>query len=86
MNTPKKFILFSPDKTVSLRRRLRYPMVSLGNSVNFAGVSLRIGVGVQEQKVLGADVELEIRAFDETNTNIRPDKIAALIKKQATKW
>lgn len=35
----------------------------------------------KEQKVLGEDVELEIHAFDETNTNIRPDKIAALIEK-----
>jgi Radical SAM superfamily len=33
-----------------------------------------------EQKVLGDDVEIEIHAFDETNTRIRPAKIAALIK------
>ena len=32
-----------------------------------------------EQKVLGDDVEIEIHAFDETNTRIRPEKIAALI-------
>ena len=33
-----------------------------------------------EQKVLGEDVEFEIHAFDETNTHIRPTKIAALIE------
>lgn len=35
----------------------------------------------REQKVLGEEVELEIHAFDETNSHIRPDKIASLIKK-----
>ena len=33
-----------------------------------------------EDKVLGDNVEFEIHAFDETNTVIRPDKIAKLIK------
>jgi hypothetical protein len=33
-----------------------------------------------EQKVLGKDVEIEIHAFDETNTRIRPAHIASLIK------
>lgn len=33
-----------------------------------------------EQRVLGEDVEFEIHAFDETNTHIRPARIAALIK------
>ncbi|HEX9959695.1 MAG TPA: radical SAM protein [Pyrinomonadaceae bacterium] len=33
-----------------------------------------------EQKVLGDDVEIEIHALDETNTRIRPEKIASLIK------
>src|SRR5581483_2025853 len=32
------------------------------------------------QKVLGEDVEIEIHAFDETNTRIRPAHIASLIK------
>ncbi len=32
------------------------------------------------QKVLGADTEFEIHAFDETNTNIRSKQIAALIE------
>ncbi len=34
-----------------------------------------------EQKILGADVALEIHAFDETNSHINPKKIAALIEK-----
>ncbi|HEX8734618.1 MAG TPA: B12-binding domain-containing radical SAM protein [Pyrinomonadaceae bacterium] len=32
-----------------------------------------------ERKVLGDDVEIEIHALDETNTRIRPEKIASLI-------
>jgi len=31
-------------------------------------------------KILGEDVELEIHAFDETNTNIRPKRIAKLVE------
>ena len=34
----------------------------------------------REQKILGEDVELEIHAFDETNTHIKNDKIISLIK------
>ncbi len=34
-----------------------------------------------EQKTLGADVELEIHAFDETNSHINPKKIISLIEK-----
>lgn len=33
------------------------------------------------QKVLGENVAVEIHAFDETNTHIRPEKIAGLIEK-----
>jgi len=33
-----------------------------------------------ERGVLGEDVELEIHAFDETNTRIRPDRLAAMIR------
>ncbi|MGI8555702.1 MAG: B12-binding domain-containing radical SAM protein [Pyrinomonadaceae bacterium] len=33
------------------------------------------------QKVLGEDVSIEIHAFDETNTHIRPAKIVSLIEK-----
>src|ERR1051325_793224 len=34
-----------------------------------------------EQKALGDDVALDIHAFDETNTNIRPAHVASLIEK-----
>jgi hypothetical protein len=33
-----------------------------------------------DRKVLGDDVEIEIHAFDEANTRIRPDRLAAQIK------
>ena len=33
-----------------------------------------------ERKVLGPDVDIEIHAFDETNTRIRPEKLAAMIE------
>src|SRR6185295_3142217 len=33
------------------------------------------------RKVLGDDVELEIHAYDETNTRIRPDKLAGMIER-----
>ncbi|WP_022724511.1 radical SAM protein [Rhodopseudomonas sp. B29] len=33
-----------------------------------------------DRKVLGPDVDLEIHAFDETNTRIRPERLAALIE------
>lgn len=34
----------------------------------------------RDRKILGENVELEIHAFDETNTNIKIEKIASLIK------
>jgi radical SAM superfamily enzyme YgiQ (UPF0313 family) len=40
------------------------------------GLALECGA----QQVLGSDIELEIHAFDETNTVIRPKKIASLIE------
>ena len=33
-----------------------------------------------QQKILGDDVEIEIHAFDETNTHLRPNRIASLIE------
>src|SRR5687768_8221952 len=33
-----------------------------------------------QRQVLGEDVELEIHAFDETNTRIRPERIAAMVE------
>src|SRR5437016_340958 len=32
-------------------------------------------------KVLGADVQIDVQAFDETNTHIRLERIASMIKK-----
>ncbi|HEX8286513.1 MAG TPA: radical SAM protein [Pyrinomonadaceae bacterium] len=34
-----------------------------------------------EEKILGEKVEIEIHAYDETNTHIKPEKIASLIEK-----
>ena len=33
-----------------------------------------------ERKILGDDVEIDIHAFDETNTRIRPERLAAMIE------
>ena len=33
-----------------------------------------------ERKILGEDVDIEIHAFDETNSRIRPDRLAAMIE------
>jgi hypothetical protein len=33
-----------------------------------------------ERRVLGPDVEIEVHAFDETNTRIRPNRLAAMIQ------
>src|SRR5450759_5481430 len=33
-----------------------------------------------DQKILGNDVDIEIHALDETNTRIRPDRLAAMIE------
>ncbi|MDQ3634245.1 MAG: radical SAM protein, partial [Acidobacteriota bacterium] len=35
----------------------------------------------KEEKIPGENVELEIHAFDETNTNIKPKEIISLIEK-----
>src|SRR5467141_422851 len=34
-----------------------------------------------ERRVLGADVSIEIHAYDETNCRIRPDRIARMIER-----
>src|SRR4051812_9857443 len=33
------------------------------------------------RRILGPDIELQLHAFDETNTRIRPEKLARLIEK-----
>src|SRR5947207_12413359 len=47
---------------------------------NSLAVLYGLALECAEHKVLGQDVELEIRAFDETNTRIRPKQIASLIE------
>ena len=39
-----------------------------------------LAVDCRDRKVLGDDIEIEIEAVDETNTRIRPDRIASFIK------
>ena len=47
---------------------------------NSLAVLYGLAVECAEQKVLGEDVDFEIHAFDETNTRIRPERIASLIE------
>src|SRR2546425_469762 len=47
---------------------------------NSLAVLYGLALECAEQKVLGDNVDLEIHAFDETNTRIRTDRIAALIE------
>jgi hypothetical protein len=47
---------------------------------NSLAVLYGLALECAEHKVLGDDVKLEILAFDETNTRIRPSRIASLVK------
>ena len=47
---------------------------------NSLAVLYGLALECAEQKVLGDDVELTIHAFDETNTRIRPERIASLVE------
>ena len=47
---------------------------------NSLAVLYGLALECAEQKVLGDDVEFDIHAFDETNTHIRPDRIASLVE------
>src|SRR5262249_1075742 len=47
---------------------------------NSLAVLYGLTVECAAQKILGDDVEFEIHAFDETNTRIRPERIASLIE------
>src|SRR3954451_5655911 len=51
---------------------------------NSLAVLYGLALECAEQKVLGDDVELVIHAFDETNTHIRPHRIASLIESADT--
>src|SRR5690242_5306934 len=48
---------------------------------NSLAVLYGLALECAEQKTLGDDIALDIHAFDETNTHIRPARIAALIEK-----
>src|SRR5438552_16696799 len=47
---------------------------------NSLAVLYGLALECAEQKVLGDDVALTIHAFDETNTRIRPERIASLVE------
>src|SRR5918999_1051328 len=47
---------------------------------NSLAVLYGLALDCAEQKVLGEDVEIEIHAFDETNTRVSPKRIASLIE------
>lgn len=47
---------------------------------NSLAVLYGLALEAAKQKVLGDDVQIDIHAFDETNTRIRPAKIAALVR------
>ena len=47
---------------------------------NSLAVLYGLALDCAEQKVLGDDVEIDIHAFDETNTRVRPRRIASLIE------
>ncbi|MEW6125765.1 MAG: radical SAM protein [Acidobacteriota bacterium] len=48
---------------------------------NSLAVLYGLALDCAEQKIFGEDVEIDIHAFDETNTRIRPQLIASLIEK-----
>src|ERR1044072_5059829 len=48
---------------------------------NSLAVLYGLALECAEQKVLGEDFELDIHAFDETSTRIRPERIAALVER-----
>src|SRR5262245_26663777 len=47
---------------------------------NSLAVLYGLALECAEEKALGEDTQLEIHAFDETNTRIRPNQIASLIE------
>ena len=73
------------DQAVALRRRrLCHPMVALGDSVEYAGCLARPGRSIAESGACWAqDVDIDIIAFDETNTRVRPERIAARSRRRA---
>jgi hypothetical protein len=60
-----------------------YPIVWVRSAIPSNSLACVYGIArsYAERRILGDDVEIELHAFDEGNTRIRPDRIAALIKK-----
>jgi hypothetical protein len=59
-----------------------YPIQWLRSAIPSNSLACVYGIAKDfaDQKVLGEDVEIEIHAFDEANTRIRPKRLARLIK------
>jgi Radical SAM superfamily len=59
-----------------------YPIVWFRSAIPSNSLACVYGIAQDfaEQNVLGDDVDIEIHAFDEANTRIRPGRIAALIE------
>ncbi len=63
------------------RRRLRHPVDAVADPVEFARLAVTAWPRIAPSaSILGDDVEIEIHAFDETNTRIRPERLAAMIE------
>ena len=58
-----------------------HPMAALANPVQLARLALWTCQGLRRPPVLGANVEIDIHALDETNTRIRPARLARLIER-----
>jgi radical SAM superfamily enzyme YgiQ (UPF0313 family) len=60
-----------------------YPIQWVRSAIPSNSLACVYGIAKEcaDQKLLGEDVEVEIHAFDEANTSIRPEKFAALIEK-----
>jgi hypothetical protein len=59
-----------------------YPIQWLRSAIPSNSLACIYGIAQDfaDQKILGEDVEIDIHAFDEANTRIRPERLAALIK------
>jgi len=51
-------------------------VAALGDSFEYACGIERLALDCQERHVLGEDVDIRISLVDETNTRVRPDRIA----------
>ena len=81
--TPKRFslVLIKPshyDDDGYVIQWLRSAIPS-----NTLAVMNGLALDCKERRVLGDDVEIDITAFDETNTRVRPERIARQLARQA---